>query len=177
MLIYHEQPEQIAHGRSFLMSNLSDLLTVALLIWATWAIFSQSLICLERANQSKLLIWFEQNEQMSEWANFQPWLQLQNPKYNFLAKVPKIFAQRHRKYQIRKQHYTISYKSCESFAENYLMNLISPKIGTFLSFRRSKYNSHLAKRTSFSYINPFDSCLIMKKWNPRKWHTLIYTCW
>ena len=29
------------------MSDLSDLLTVALLIWATWAIRSKSLICLE----------------------------------------------------------------------------------------------------------------------------------
>ena len=31
LLIYHEQPERIAHGRSFDISDLSDLLTVALL--------------------------------------------------------------------------------------------------------------------------------------------------
>ena len=65
-LIYHERPEQITHGRSFVMSDLSDLLTVAPLSWAIWA------------NHSQSLIWFEQSEQMSElamskWANFQPW--------------------------------------------------------------------------------------------------------
>ena len=35
--IYHEQPEQIAHSRSFFMSDLSDWLTVAHLSWAIWA--------------------------------------------------------------------------------------------------------------------------------------------
>ena len=29
LLIYHERPERIAHGCSFVMSNLSDSLTVA----------------------------------------------------------------------------------------------------------------------------------------------------
>ena len=37
-LFYHERPEQIAHNRTFVMSDLSDLLTVALLTWATWGI-------------------------------------------------------------------------------------------------------------------------------------------
>ena len=37
LLIYHEQPEQIAHGRSFVVSDLRDLLTVAHLIWAILA--------------------------------------------------------------------------------------------------------------------------------------------
>ena len=33
------------------MSDLSDLLTIALLIWVTWAIRWQSLICLERSER------------------------------------------------------------------------------------------------------------------------------
>ena len=32
-LIYHERPEQIPQGRSFVLSDLSKLLTVAHLIW------------------------------------------------------------------------------------------------------------------------------------------------
>ena len=36
-LSYHEQPEQIAQGRSFFMSDLSKFLAVAQLIWAKWA--------------------------------------------------------------------------------------------------------------------------------------------
>ena len=53
LLIYHEQPERITHGRLFVMSDLSDLLTVAHLSWAIWA------------NRSQSLIWFEQSEWMS----------------------------------------------------------------------------------------------------------------
>ena len=64
---------------SFIMSNLSESLTVAHLSWATWAIRSQSLICLEGpegfahshsfvlSDLSKLLTvlnWFERIEQM-----------------------------------------------------------------------------------------------------------------
>ena len=47
---------RIAHGRSFVISDLSDSLTVAHLSWAAWVTRSQSLICLKR------------NEQMSELA-------------------------------------------------------------------------------------------------------------
>ena len=56
-LIYHEQPERIAHSCSFFMSDLSDLLTVTHLSWTIWA------------NCSESLIWSEQSEQMSKWAN------------------------------------------------------------------------------------------------------------
>ena len=76
LLIYHEQPERIAHGCSFVMSDLSDSLMVALLLWATWAICSQSLICLEWSEQIAYCCSFDfsdlskwANEQMSEWAN------------------------------------------------------------------------------------------------------------
>ena len=55
--ISSERPERIAHDRSFPLSDLSDSVTVAHLSWAIWAIHSQ------------LLIWFERNEEMSEWAN------------------------------------------------------------------------------------------------------------
>ena len=57
LLIYHERPKGFAHGCSFVMSDLRDSLTVAHLSWAIWA------------NHSQLLIWFEQNERMSKWAN------------------------------------------------------------------------------------------------------------
>ena len=56
-LICLERPERFAHGRSFPLSDLSDSLTVAHFSWAIWA------------NRSQSLIWFEQNEQMSKWAN------------------------------------------------------------------------------------------------------------
>ena len=66
LLIYHERPERITHSRSFVMSNLSDSLTVALLIWATWAIPSQSLTCLERSERIAHSRSFDlRNEQMS----------------------------------------------------------------------------------------------------------------
>ena len=52
--------------------------------------------------------------------------------------------------KVRYENSTINLvlKSCQTFAENYFMKLIFPKICTFLCFRRSKHNSHLAKRTS-----------------------------
>ena len=68
LLFYHEWPEQIAHSRYFVLSNLSDFLTVAHLSWATRAISSQLLICPERseqANRSKSLITMSNFEQMS----------------------------------------------------------------------------------------------------------------
>ena len=48
LLIYHEWPERIAHSHSFVMSDLSDSLTVDLL---TWAIHSQLLICPKQSKQ------------------------------------------------------------------------------------------------------------------------------
>ena len=59
LIICHERPERFTPSRSFDMSDLSDLLTVAHLSWAIWA------------NHSQSLIWFEQSERMSEWANEQ----------------------------------------------------------------------------------------------------------
>ena len=58
-LIYHERLEKIAHGRSFVLSNLSDSLTVTHLSWAILG------------NRSQSLIWFEQNERMSEFPALQ----------------------------------------------------------------------------------------------------------
>ena len=70
-LICHELPEPFTHGGSFVLSDLSHLLTVTHLSWAIWANRSQSLIC------------FEWNEQMSEfpallsstWRNLREYLQ------------------------------------------------------------------------------------------------------
>ena len=75
LLFYHEQPEQITHSRYFVLSNLSDFLTVSYLSWATWAISSQLLICPERSEQiaqSHSLQWAILSKwAMSEWANKQ----------------------------------------------------------------------------------------------------------
>ena len=54
------------------MSNLSDSLTVALLIWATWAIRSPLLICPERSERSAHSRSFDVSE-MSEWVHSKPW--------------------------------------------------------------------------------------------------------
>ena len=58
-LFCHEQPERFTHGCSFVMSDLSNLLTVAHFSWTIWAIHSQSLICPQWSEQMS-------NEQMSE---------------------------------------------------------------------------------------------------------------
>ena len=59
-LFCYEQPEQIAHSRSFVQSNLSKLLTVALLFRATWGICSRSLFKKEKATERRATgaIWF-----------------------------------------------------------------------------------------------------------------------
>ena len=66
LLICPERPERIAHICSFVMSDLSDSLTVAHLSWGTWANRSHFFICPER---------FEQMSEwaMSKWANSQSW--------------------------------------------------------------------------------------------------------
>ena len=78
LLIYHERPDRISHGRSFFMSDLSDLLKVALLIWTTWAICSQLLICPERSERIAHSRSFDLSDlsewAISEWANSQPWV-------------------------------------------------------------------------------------------------------
>ena len=55
------------------------------------------------------------------------------------------------------------------------MNLIFPQNWHFLSFCRSKHNYHLQVKSKelFRYSNPFESCLIVKNCNPRKWLILI----
>ena len=60
LLFFKEWHERIAHGRSFVMSNLSKLLTVALLFRATWGICSRSLFKKETATERRATgaIWF-----------------------------------------------------------------------------------------------------------------------
>ena len=61
---------------SFVMSNLSDSLTVTLLIWATWAIRSQLLNCFEQSERIAHSCSFDLSKwAMSEWATSQPWNQ------------------------------------------------------------------------------------------------------
>ena len=65
------------------MSDLSDSLTVAHLSWATWAICSWVLICLEQSKQIAHSRSFDLSEMskwaMSKWANSQPWITLSIP--------------------------------------------------------------------------------------------------
>ena len=77
LLIYHEQPERIAHSCSFVMSDLSNSLTVAHLSWATQELRSQSLMCLEQSEWITHSRSFDLSE-MSEWANEQ-WANEQIP--------------------------------------------------------------------------------------------------
>ena len=55
-LISSERPERFAHDRSFVLSDLSESLTVAHLIWAKWAN--------EQMSDERMSEWA-----MSEWAN------------------------------------------------------------------------------------------------------------
>ena len=76
-LISSEQPEQIAHGRSFPLSDMSNSLTVAHLSWSILA------------NRSQLLIWFELNEWMSKWTN-ERWVneRIPSPGFNKDSRSP-----------------------------------------------------------------------------------------
>ena len=67
-LICHEQPKQIAHGRSFVLIDLSDSLTIAHLSWAIWANRSQSLIWFDKTNKKYEEIFF-----ISKFKNAQFW--------------------------------------------------------------------------------------------------------
>ena len=71
------EPERIAQGHSFLVSNLIKLLTVAHFWWATWSICSQSLFCpehlsdsltslLKKEGMSESLIFFKTNKKRTK---------------------------------------------------------------------------------------------------------------
>ena len=79
-LIYHERPERIAHSCLFFRSDLSNLLTVALLTWATWAIHSQLLICPEWSERIAHSRSFDLSD-LSKWAKEQ----IPNPEYMILT--------------------------------------------------------------------------------------------
>ena len=82
MFIYHERPERIAQGCSFVLSHVSDSLTVAHFLWAAWAIRSQLLICLQRSERIAHSRSFDLSE-MSEWVN-ERWANEQIPSPDFL---------------------------------------------------------------------------------------------
>ena len=63
-LIFGEWPERFAHGRSFLVSNLSESLMVAHFWWATWAIRSHRSFLVSDLSDS--LTWLTKKEGMSE---------------------------------------------------------------------------------------------------------------
>ena len=82
-LICHERPEQIAQGRSFVMSDLSDLLTVPVLTWSTWVNRSQSLICPEWSERIAHSRSFDSSD-LSKWANAQ-WANSQPRKLQYIV--------------------------------------------------------------------------------------------
>ena len=92
-LICLGQPERFAHGRSFPLSNLSNLLTVAHLSWAIWA------------NRSQPLIWLEQNERMSKWA-LSEWANSQPCKIAIFSYISRI-VQKIQFYSCYKQHFSL----------------------------------------------------------------------
>ena len=62
LLFFHERPEWITHGRSFVKSNGSKWLTVALLFRSTWVIRSRSLFKKERLSKERreqFFLWLE----------------------------------------------------------------------------------------------------------------------
>ena len=70
-LIFVEQPERFAHGCSFLVSNLSESLTVAHFWWATWAVRSNcSLNKREWANRSFLKTYESLTVALLSWATW-----------------------------------------------------------------------------------------------------------
>ena len=72
--------------------------------------------------------------------------------------------------QIWKQHYKISFKKMSNLCRKYHFHSVSAGQNTILT----------KPKELFSYGNPFDRCLIMKNWNPRKflWMRLfqIHNC-
>ena len=69
LLFYHEWPAKIDHGHSFVMRDLSNSLTFALLS-AAWAICSQPLICPEQSEKiahSRSLKWAILSKWVNEW--------------------------------------------------------------------------------------------------------------
>ena len=85
-LISSEWHERMANGHSFVLSDLSDSLTVAHFLWA---IFSRSLICLERSELIANSCSFDLSE-MSEWMNEQ-WANERIPSPAFSRKVSNKF--------------------------------------------------------------------------------------
>ena len=57
-------PRANSSRSTFVMDDLSKLLTVALLSWATWADHSQLLFC-KKTNRSELLMWLFKNERFA----------------------------------------------------------------------------------------------------------------
>ena len=60
LLIFGEQPERIAHGCSFLVSDLSESLMVAHFWWVTWAIRSHRSFLVSDLSES--LIFFKRTK-------------------------------------------------------------------------------------------------------------------
>ena len=83
--------------------------------------------------------------------------------------------QRHKKLkkegQIWKQNYQVSLERMSTFGRKLLQKLIFPKFA-FFDVSAGQNTTLSYPKELFSYSNLFDSCLIMKNWNPRKWLTL-----
>ena len=69
-LIFVKQPEQFANYRLFLLSDLSESLTVTHLSWATWAIHS---ICSEGMSKANILLFLKIKKQVKRYIKYDFW--------------------------------------------------------------------------------------------------------
>ena len=90
----------------------------------------------------------------------------------FFCKCAKN-AQGHKKLKYENSTIKRVLKICQTCPENYFMKLIFPKICTFYVSNGQK-TTLTEPKEFFIYIMLFDSCLIMKNWNPQKRQTLLH---
>ena len=71
---WYERPEQFAHSHSFVLSDLSESLTVPYLIWAKWANmrWANEQMSDEQMSKWAMSKWANEQWAMSDWAN-EPW--------------------------------------------------------------------------------------------------------
>ena len=99
-------------------------------------------------------------------------LHLQNPYFYFFCKCVKK-AQRHKKKLKTKTRYEIS---TVKLVKNSKKNLYKKLVQEIFFFFRICFfgtsavqnTTHSLQKDFFSHRNPFDNCLIVKNWNPKK---------
>ena len=106
-------------------------------------------------------------------------MHLQNPYFYFFANVPKIIKDIKNKFKNKGQLWNLHYQ----ISLTQLKNLFKKLVQTIYFFQNWPFfGTYAGQNTTlslpkdvFSYRNPFDNCLIVKNWNPKKWLTLVYS--